>query len=92
MCSLGKLVGWQVENPIQPTSSNPISIPASVPAEQEVCCASLLFLRDILSDRDFLVDSGAKVYSWNFHLAPVSVPLLRVVFLQHFDLLVDVKG
>ena len=34
----------------------------------------------------------ALVYSWNFHLAPVSVPLLGADFLQHFDLLVNVKG
>ena len=136
VCSLGKLVGRQVKNSIQPASFIPIWISASVPAEQEVCCSSLLFLRDILSDRDFLVDFGAsvsvlpgpaststdevrlltadrtslycsgtriiplrfscgsdsKVYSWNFHLAPVSVPLLGADFLQHFDLLVDVKG
>ena len=82
MSSLGKLVGRQVESSVQPAGSVPISVPASVPEEQGVCCSSLLFLRDILSDRDF----------WNFHLAPVSGPLLRADFLQHFDLLVNVKG
>ena len=39
----------------------------------------------------FSCGSDSKVYSWNFHLAPVSVPLLGVDFLQHFDLLADVK-
>ena len=121
MCSLIKLVGRQVENHIQPAGSIPISVPASVPEEQEVCCSSLLFLRDILSVRDFLVNFRAsvsvfpgptsassyrvrlltatfllwpesKVYSWNFHLPPVSVPLLGADFLHHFDLLEDVKG
>ena len=136
MCSLGKLVDRQVENPVQPAGFVPISVPASFPEEQEVCCSSLLFLRDILLDRDFRINSGAsvfvfpgpaytssdgvrlltadgtqihcsgtriiplrfscgsdsKVYSWNFHLAPVSVPLLGADFLQYFDLLVNVKG
>ena len=40
----------------------------------------------------FSCGSESKVCSWNFHLAPVSVPLLRGIFLQHFDLLVDVMG
>ena len=136
MYSLGKLAVWQVKIPVQPVGFVPISLPALFPEEQEFCCSSLLFLRDILSDRDFLVDSRAsasvfpspastssegvrlltadgtwmhcsgtriiplrfscgsesKVYSWNFHLAPVLVPLLGADFLQHFDLLVDVKG
>ena len=134
MYSLGKQAVRQMEIPIQPASSILVSIPASV--SEEVCCSSLLFLKDILSDRDFLVDSEAsvsvfpgpastssnkvslltadgtlihcsgtriiplrfscgsksKVYSWNFHLAPVSVPILGADFLHHFDLLVDVQG
>ena len=36
--------------------------------------------------------SGSKVYTWTFQLAPVSVPLLRADFLEHFNLLVDIKG
>ena len=97
---------------------------------------TLLFIQDILSGREFLVDSGAsvsvfpgpksssangirlltadgssmfcsgsrliplrfscgsgsKVYTWNFQLAPVPIPLLRADFLKHFNLLVDIKG
>ena len=34
----------------------------------------------------------SKVYSWNFQLAPVSVSLLGADFLQHLNLLVDIKG
>ena len=60
MYRLGKLAVQQVEVPIQPAGFDPIPIPFSVP--DEVCCSSLLFLRDILSDRDFLVDSGASVF------------------------------
>ena len=40
----------------------------------------------------FSCGSGSKVYIWNFQLAPVSVPLLRADFLEHFNLLVDIKG
>ena len=40
----------------------------------------------------FSCGSGSKVYSWNFQLAPVSVPLLGADFLQHFNLLVNIKG
>ena len=35
---------------------------------------------------------GSKVYSLNFQLAQVSVPFLRADFLQHFNLLIDIKG
>ena len=38
------------------------ALPEPVPEpEPELCSFSLLFLRDILSDREFLVDSGASV-------------------------------
>ena len=40
----------------------------------------------------FYCGSGSKVYTWNFQLTPVSVPLLGADFLQHFNLLVDIKG
>ena len=40
----------------------------------------------------FSCGSGSRVYSWNFQLAPVSVPLLGADFLEHFNLLVEVKG
>ena len=126
---VGKQAVWQVELPVQHAGSPPLS---SIP--EEICCSSLIFLKDILSNREFLVDSGAsvsvfpgpkgatddgvclltadglpmvcsgsrmiplrfscgsgsKVYTWNFQLAPVSVPLLRADFLQH--LLVNIKG
>ena len=113
----------------------PVSPPvASVP--EEFCSSALLFLKDILSDREFLVDSGAsvsvflgprsssyegvclltadgspmvcsetriiplrfswgsssRVYTWNFQLAPVSVPLVRADFLEHLNLMVKDKG
>ena len=40
----------------------------------------------------FSCGSGSKVYTWNFQLAPVSIPLLGADFLQHFNLLVDIEG
>ena len=102
----------------------------------EISCPSLLFVRDILSGQDFLVDSGAsvsvfpgssssssdgfcllnadgspifcsgsrliplrfscgsraKIYTWKFQLAPVSVPLLGADFLKQFNFMVDIKG
>ena len=114
-------------------------LPAGPPvasAPEEFCSSTLLFLEDILSDREFLVDSGAsvsvfpgpwsssddrvrlftedgsrmvcsgtgliplhfscssssRVFTWNFQLASVSVPLLGADFLEHFNLLVDIKG
>ena len=97
--------------------------------DEEICCTSLIFLKDILSEREILVDSGAsvpvfpgpkgatnngvclltaeglpmvcsgthiiplrfscgsesKVYTWNFQLTLVSVPLLGADFLQHWS-------
>ena len=135
MLGLRKLVVWQVVQPAGPVPE-PVPAPVPAPVPEEVCCSPLLFLRDILSDREFLVNSGAwvsvfngpkstsidrvclqsangtlmmcsgshiiplcfscgansKVYSWNFQLAPVSVPLLGVDFLQHFNLVVHIKG
>ena len=41
---------------------------------------------------NFSCVSDSKVYSWNFQLAPVSVPLPGTHFLQHFNLLVYIKG
>ena len=140
MLGVVNLVVRQVEVPIQPASPVPAPAPAPAPVPalvpEEVCCSYLLFLQDILSDREFLVDSGSsvfvfpgpkstsvqvvcfltahgsamvccgsciiplnfscvsdsKVYSWNFQLAPVSVPLPGTHFLQHFNLLVYIKG
>ena len=40
----------------------------------------------------FSCGDGSKVYTWTFQLAPVSVPLLGADFLEHFDLLVVIKG
>ena len=109
--------------------------PSVATAPEEFCSSTLLFVKDILSDREFLVDSGAsvsvfpgprsssvdgvrlltadgssmfcsgsrliplrfscgsgsRVYTWNFQLASVSIPLLGADFLQHFNLLVDIK-
>ena len=131
---IGKLAVQQVELPFQPAGFFD-ALPEPEP-EPEMCSYSLLFLKDILSDREFLVDSGAsvsvfpgpkstssdgvrlltadgspmicsgtkiiplrfscgsgsKVYTWTFQLAPVSVPLLGANFLEHFNLLVDIKG
>ena len=56
MFSLRKLAVQPVEIPVQPAGSVPVSVPSSIP--DEVCCSSLLFLRDILSDRN----SGASVF------------------------------
>ena len=39
----------------------------------------------------FSCGSGSKVYTWNFQLAPVSIPLLGADFLDYFNLLVDIK-
>ena len=128
---VGKLAVRQVELPVQPARSPPL---ASVP--EEICCTPLIFLKVILSDQGFLIDSvtslsifsgtkyttdhgvciltadgspmvcsgtpiiplhfscgsGSKVYTWNFQLAPVSIPLLGADFLSHFNLLVEIKG
>ena len=43
-------------NPIQPASSYP-----QASDQEEICCSSLIFLKDIPSNREFLVDSGASV-------------------------------
>ena len=40
----------------------------------------------------FSCGTGSKIYTWNFQLALVSVPLLGSDFLEHFNLLVDIKG
>ena len=65
MLDVGKLVIQQVEIPVQPAgpSSAPAPPPTPVlaPVPKEVCCSTLIFLWDILSDREFLVDSGASV-------------------------------
>ena len=128
-----KLAVRQVDLPFRPAGFFD-ALPEPEP-EPEMCNYSLLFLKDILSDREFLVDSGSsvsmflgskstssdgirlltadgspmiycgikivplqfsccagsKVYTWTFQLAPVSVPLLGADFLEHFDLLVDIK-
>ena len=130
MFLFGKQVVRQVDTPVQPVGP-PVAL-----APEKFCSSTLLFLKDILSYREFLVDSGAsvsvfpgptsssddgvclltadrspmvcsgtrlillhfscgfgsKVYTWNFQLAPVFVPLLRADFLEHFNLLVDIKG
>ena len=119
-----------MDTPVQPAGPSVASAPA------EFCSSTLLFVKDILSGREFLMDSGAslsvfprprsssdngvrlltvdgspvicsgsrliplrfscgsgsRVYTWNFQVAPVSIPLLGADFLQHFNLLVDIKG
>ena len=47
---------WQVEAPIQPAGPVPVPIPDPVP--DQVCCSSFLFIRDILSGQEFLVNFG----------------------------------
>ena len=41
--------------PVQPAG------PSVASAPEEFCSSTLLFVKDILSDREFLVDSGASV-------------------------------
>ena len=54
---VGKLAVRQVDLPFQPAGFfNELPEP-----EPEFCSFSLLFLKDILSDREFVVDSGASV-------------------------------
>ena len=55
MFGVGKLAVRQVKLPFQP------AVVMNPEPEPELCSFSLLFLRDILSDREFLVDSGASV-------------------------------
>ena len=130
MFLFGKRIVRQVDTSVQPAG------PSVATAPGEFCSPTLLFVKDILSDREFLVDSrasvsvfpgprsssvdgvrlltadgssmfcsgsrliplrfscgsGSRVYTWNFQLAPVSIPLLGADFLQHFNLLVDIKG
>ena len=58
---VGKLAVRQVDLPFQPAGFfDELPEPESEP-EPEFCSFSLLFLKDILSDREFLVDSGASV-------------------------------
>ena len=110
--------------------------PSVAASKEEFCSPTLLFVQDILSGREFPVDSGASVsvflgprsssvdgirlltadgssvfcsglrlvplrfscgscstvYTWNFQLALVSMPLLGADFLSHFNLMVDIKG
>ena len=124
MFHVGKLAVQQVEILVQPAGSPPLTS-----AREDFCSSSLIFMKDILSVREILVDSGAsvlvfpgpksssvnrvhlltadgspiiplqfscgsdsKVYTWTFQLAPVSVPLLGADFLQHSNLLVDIKN
>ena len=119
-----------MDTPVQPVG------PPVASAPEKFCSTTLLFLKDILSDCEFFVDSGAsvsvftgprfssddkvhllttigspmvcsgtcriplwfscgsgsKVYTLNFQLAPVFIPLLSADFLEHFNLLVDIKG
>ena len=58
---VGKLAVWQVDLPFQPAGFfEPTPEPEPV-QEPKLCSYSLLFLRDVLSDREFLVNSGASV-------------------------------
>ena len=59
LLGVGKLAVWQVELPFQPAGFFN-SLPEPEP-EPEMCSYSLLFRKDILSDREFLIDSGASV-------------------------------
>ena len=58
---VGKLAVWQVELPFQLAGlSKLLSEPDPEPVP-ELCSFSLLILQDILSDHEFLVESGASV-------------------------------
>ena len=58
---VGKLAVRQVDLPFQPAGFfYELSEPKPDP-EPELCSFSFLFLKDILSDREFLVDFGASV-------------------------------
>ena len=59
LLEVGKLAVQQVDLPFQPAGFFN-TLPEPEP-EPKMCSYSLLFLRDILSDREFLVDSGASV-------------------------------
>ena len=56
MFHVGKLAVRQVETPVQPAGSPSLAL-----ASEEFCSSSLIFLKDILSERKFLVDSGVSV-------------------------------
>ena len=60
LLGVGKLAVWQVKLRFQPASFLD-ALPEPEP-EPEMCSYSLLFLKDILSDRKFLVDFGASVF------------------------------
>ena len=136
LCWFHKKHGDKAINCKKPCSFSGNEYEAVTSASAEFCNSALLFVTDILSNREFLVDSGAsvsvfpsprssstdgtrlltadgssmfcsgsrliplrfscgsdsRVYTWNFQLAPVSVPLLGADFLQHFNLLIHIKG
>ena len=56
MFHVRKLAVRRVETPAQPSGSPPV-----VSAPEEFCSSSLIFLKIILSNPEFLVDSGASV-------------------------------
>ena len=56
MFHVKKLAVRQVKTPVQPAGSPPLAS-----ALEEFCNSTLIFLQDILSYHEFLVDSGASV-------------------------------
>ena len=55
---------WKTSSPAGGNSVQPASLSSAPPlasVPEEICCASLIFQKDILSDREFLVDSDASV-------------------------------
>ena len=57
----GNLVPFQETSSLAGGCSHPTAGPPVASAPEEFCSSTLLFLKDILSDREFLVDSGASV-------------------------------
>ena len=136
LCWFHKKHGDEAINCRKPCSFARIEYEALSSASAECSNSDLLFVSDVLSKREFLVDSGAsvsvfpsprssstdgtrlctadgsfmfcsgsrliplrfscdsksRIYTWSFKLAPVSVPILGADFLQHFNLMIDIKG
>ena len=81
MFHVGKLAVGQGETPVQPAGSPPVAS-----ALEDFCSSSLIFLKDILSNREFLVDSGAyvSVFPGSKSLSVDGVPLLTADGLPMF--------
>ena len=79
---------WLTPEPLSPCSRVPDPTPPILTADGSpmVCSGTKI------NPLPFSCGKDSKVYTWTFQLAPVSVPLLGADFLEHFNLLVDIKG